>query len=114
MAIPQENKQLKIETSPQVITSPDANFQIINHRSFFDRFGCYSIDGAIKYLSAEPNLRAEIKADFYDLEGEFIDSETKIVDFNEPGTTVAFFIAYSGIKRGEIQHHVLYPGTKQS
>ncbi len=113
MAVKPEEKQPQIATSPQVVTSPDGKFQIINHRSYFDRFGCYCIDGAVKYVSPEPNLSAEIKVDYYTIEGEFIDTEVETVDFHESGGTSSFFIQYSGLRRGEIQHHVFNVTSKK-
>ena len=113
MAINREEKRPQIETSPQVVTSPDEKFQILNHRSYYDRFGCYCIDGAVKYVSPEPNLSAEIKVDYYTMDGEFIDTEVGTVDFYESGGTSSFFIQYSGLRRSEIQHHVFYITSKK-
>ena len=94
MAIKPGEKQSQIATSPQVVTSPEGKVQIIHHSSYFDRFWCYCIDGAVKYISPEPKPSAEIKVDYYNINGELIDSEVEIVDFQESGITRSFCIMY--------------------
>ncbi len=107
MVRPVEEKQSQMATSPQVVTSPDGKLQIINHSSYFDRFWCHCIDGTAKYVSPEPNLYAEIKADYYDTNRELIDTEVEIIAFQESGKTRSFFIMYSGSRSGEIQYYQL-------
>ncbi len=93
-----DNKQ-----SPQVINSADGKMRILNHYAYRDRFGCYCIQGAVKYLSPEPNLCAHIKIDYFTTDGEQIDTEESTVEFLNSGGTSSFFMMYSGLRRGEIQ-----------
>lgn len=107
MVIPPEEEQ------PQRVTSPDGNFQIINHYSYIDRYGCYLVEGAVKYISPESDLSAEIKADYYDINGEFIDTEVTIIDFQESGKNRSFYIMCSGQRRNEVQYYRLCITTKK-
>ena len=113
MAINPRGKQSQIVTSPQVVTSSDGKVQIINHGSYFDRFGCYCIEGAVKYVSPEPKPSAEIKIDYYDIDRGLIDTEVDTLDFQESGKTRSFFIMYSGLRRGEVQYYKLYIMAKK-
>ncbi len=81
--------------------------QILNHSPYRDRFGCYCIQGAVKYVSPEPNLNAQIKVDYYDIDGGLIDTEVDTVDFLKSGGTSSFHIMYSGLRRGEVQYYKL-------
>ena len=108
MAIKPEEKQ------PQVVTSPDGKVQIINHYPYvYAPFGCYCVQGAVKCISPEPNLIAEIKADCYNIDGELIDTEVETIDFPESVRTTAFHIMYSGRRRLEIKYHKLYITAKK-
>lgn len=96
----------KKEEQAQVITSPDGRLRIIRHRAYVDRFGCYCVEGAIRNISSEPYLNAEIKIDYYDINGQKIDTEVdKTVRALGKGVTVAFHTMYSGKQRGEIQYY---------
>ncbi len=108
MAIKPDEKQPQIATSPQVVTSPDGKLQIIHHRSYYDHVGCHSMEGIVKYVSPEPNLSAEIKIDYYTIDGEFIDTEVDTVDLHESGGTRAFLIVYGGQQRKKIKYYKLY------
>lgn len=98
---------------PQLISADDGKMQIINHFPYRDRFGSFCIDGAVRYASAEPNLYAEIKADYFDIDQELIDTEVETVSFLKPGGTSAFWIMYSGLRRGEVQYYKLYVTVKK-
>jgi hypothetical protein len=95
------------EEQPPVIISPDGKLQIISHHPLKDRFGCYCIEGVLKYVSPEPGLYAEIKIDYHDRDGKLIDTEVNTVNFAEPGGTRSFYIMYSGLRRGEIEYYKL-------
>ena len=103
-----------IEKQPQVIDSDDKKLQIIHHRPYVDRFGCFCVEGAVKNMSQEPNLTAEIKIDYYDIDNNYIDTEVDTaVRALEPGVTVAFQVMYSGRRRGEItQYHIVLTAKK--
>ena len=101
------------EEQPPVIVSPDGKLQIINHHPLKDRFGCYCIEGVVKYVSPEPNLCAEIKIDYYGLDRELIDTEVNMVNLVESGGTRSFYIMYSGLRRGEVQYYKLYITAKK-
>ncbi len=101
------------EKQPQVVTSPDGKLQIINHYSYNDHLGCHVMEGTVKYLSPEPNLAAEIKIDYYTMDGEFIDTEVDTVALHESGRTRAFEIMYSGERRRDIKYYRLYITAKK-
>ena len=77
------------------------------------RMGGYCVQGAVKYVSPEPDLYAELKIDYYDVDEELIDNEVDTVNFRETGKTTAFHIMYSGPRRWEIQYYKLYITAKK-
>jgi len=80
----------------QVITSPDGDIQIINYKIFTSWFGDMFTAGTVKNISSKLNLTAVVKADYYDDNGNYIDSETDTVRRLEPGKTGAFEVVHSG------------------
>ena len=94
------------KTQPQMITSPDGKCQITSHRrAYKDAFGSYCVEGVIKNTSPEPELNAKIKIDYYDSDNVRFDSEVDTLTIPKPGGTRAFYIPYSGLRRGDIQYH---------
>lgn len=103
-----EIKVMQKEKQAQIIDSDDKKLQIINHRPYVDRFGCYCVEGAVKNVSQEQNLTAEIKIDYFDFDGVYVDTEVDTaVRALEPGVTVAFQVMYSGRRRGEITNYYI-------
>lgn len=94
------------ETQPQVITSPDKKSQILSHRrAYKDAFGSYVVEGVIKNISPEPEVGVKIKIDYYDSDRVRIDAEVETLSIPKPGGTRAFYIPFSGLRRGDIQYH---------
>lgn len=88
---------------PQVITSPDGDIQIVNYRISTSMFGDLFAAGTVENISSKSNLTAVVKADYYDANGNYIDSETDTVRRLEPGETGAFEVVYSGQIRYRIK-----------
>jgi hypothetical protein len=102
MVMPPEKAQ------QQIITSPDGKCQMISHRrAYKDAFGCYCLEGVIKNISNEPELNVKIKVDYYDSDDTLFDSEVDTLTIPKPGGTRAFYIPYSGLRRGDIQYHII-------
>ena len=100
MVIPPE------EAQPQIITSPDKKYQIINHTAAINTFGgCYTVEGVIKNISSESEINAKIQIDYYDIDKVRIDTEVDTLTVLKPGGTRAFYIPYSGRRRGDVQYH---------
>jgi hypothetical protein len=95
------------EKQPQVITSDDKELQILHHTAGLDNFGGYAIKGALKNLSAESNIEAEIRADYYDLQGQLIDSEIEVLSIPRPGGSRGFLIVYPGLRYDDIHAYTL-------
>jgi hypothetical protein len=94
----------------QTIVSPSGKLMIVHHRAYIDRFGCYCVEGAIRNISQEPSLKAEIKIDYLDIDNRLIDTEIDTtVRALTKGTTVAFHTMYSGRQRGKIKSYQIYP-----
>ena len=93
-----------VEKQPQVITSPDGKVQIINHRIVIGRFGDMAVEGAVRNISSESDITAEVKADLYDAEGIYVDYEVDKVRRLNPGKTGAFEVVYSAHKRYRVKH----------
>lgn len=97
------------EAQPQILTSPDKKYQIMNHfRTHRDNFGTYGVEGVIKNISSEPEINAKIKIEFYGIDKVKIDSEDDNIAVLKPGGTRAFYIFYSGPRRGDIRYHKIY------
>ena len=106
---------LKKEEQTQVITSPDGKLQIIRHRLYVDRFGCYCVEGAIRNIGGESNLNAEIKIDYYNAEWKQIDTEVdSTIRALGKRVTVAFHTMYSGRQRGEIKYYRIHLANKKT
>lgn len=90
-----------IDKQPQIINSPDKKMQIINHRLYFDRFGCACIEGAVKNITAQIDLIANLKTDYYDFDGNYIDSEVQNLPIKYPNRAIGFHVMYSGPRRLE-------------
>ncbi len=101
-----------IEKQPQVITSRDKKLQILNHAAGGDQFGCYMVKGAIKNLSSESDINVEIKVDYFDLNGEKIDSEIDVLYIPFPGGSRGFHIVYPGARHDDIRFYKIYPSVK--
>ena len=101
------------EQQAQVITSPDGKAQILNHRKLIGRFGEVSIEGAVKNISSEPSLSVEVKAEYYDFDGEYIDCELDLLQNLEPNATSAFEAMFLGRRRGEVNSYKLAIRTIQ-
>jgi len=95
MTLPQKGK----------ITSPDKRLELINERVFRDTFGCYCLESTVKNNDARSTLNAEIKVDYYGGDKVKIDTEQISLKALPPGKTRAFYLAYSGLRRGEIRYH---------
>lgn len=96
------------EKQPQLIISSDKKLQILNHKIYYDRFGCACIEGAIKNVTSQTDLIAYLKADYYDFDGEYIDSEVQILPIKYPNRAIGFHIMYSGRRRLEVRSYRLY------
>lgn len=90
---------------PQVITSPDGKLQTLHHKMSVNRFGHRVVEGAIRNISSDSNINAEIKAEYYDATGTLIGTEVDIVRRLEPSKTGAFEVVYSGEQRWDIKYY---------
>ncbi len=90
---------------PQAITSPDNKLQTLHHRMSVNRFGHRVVEGAVRNISPDSNVSAEIKAEYYDAAGTLIGTEVDIVRRLEPGKTGAFEVVYSGERRWDIKSY---------
>lgn len=101
-----------IEKQPQVITSEDKKLQILHHGGGGDMFGCYSIKGAIKNLSTESNVDVEIRVDYFDSNGEKMDTEVDLLTLPKPGGSRGFHIIYPGLRTDDVRSYRIYPFIK--
>lgn len=92
------------ETQPQVIQSPRQEMQILNHHIYYDRFGCACVEGGVKNLTSGSAV-AKIKIDYFDLDGEYIDSEVQELKHRYPGKAIGFHVMYSGRRRLEVRSY---------
>ena len=99
------------EPQSQIITSPDNKIQIFNHRTSREGFGAFCVEGAIRNLTSEPNLKAQIRVEYFDSDNNKIDSETDIINNLRPGFPRGFYISFAGKKRNSIQYYRLYLTT---
>ena len=90
---------------PQVITSPDGKLQTLHHKMSANRFGHRVVEGAVRNISSDSRVSAEVKAEFYDAAGTLIGTEVDIVRKLEPGKTGAFEVVYSGQQRADIKYY---------
>jgi len=86
--------------------------EILHHTGSIDYFGAFLVEGAVKNLSAEKNINAEIIIDYYDKNGVRIDSDIDDVFLPFPGGSRAFYIVYSGEKIDEISYYKIFPSSK--
>jgi len=93
------------EGQPQVITSPDGKLQTLHHKMSVNRFGHRVVEGAVRNISSDSNVSAEIKAEYYDAIGTPIGTEVDTVRRLEPGKTGAFEVVYSGQQRTDIKYY---------
>jgi len=100
------------EEQPQIITSPDGKLQTLHHRMFHTLFGHRIAEGAVKNMSSDSDLSAEIKADYYDAAGTLIGTEVDTVRRLDPGKTGAFEVVYSGPKRAYVKYYKLKVSIK--
>ena len=101
-----------VEKQSQIITSKDNKLQILNHGAGGDQFGCYSIKGTIKNISAESEVNIEIKVDYFDINGELIDTEVDILYIPYPGGSRGFHIIYPGLRHDDVHSYKIYPFVK--
>ncbi len=87
-----------MEKQPQVIISEDKKLQILNHAAGGDQFGCYTLKGAVRNISPEAEVEVEMQVEYFNAEGERIDS---VLD--------RFIIPFPGGSRG---FHIIYPGNR--
>ncbi len=100
-----------MEKTNPVIISADGNLQIINYKIITGLFGEMAVDGAVKNIGLKSNLTAVIKADYYDANGDYVDSSTDTVRRLEPGKAGAFEVMYSGLTRYRIKNLKLSVNT---
>jgi hypothetical protein len=93
------------EGQPQVITSPDGKLQTLHHKMSLNRFGHGVVEGALRNISSDSDLSAEVKAEYYDAAGTLIGTEVDILRHLEPGKTGAFEVVYSGLGRADIKYY---------
>jgi hypothetical protein len=101
------------EKQAQVITSPDKKLQILNHAASWDQFGCYMIKGAIRNISPDPDIRIELKIDYFDIDGSKIDTEVDLLSIPKPGGNRGFHIVYPGLRHDDVKSYKIYPFTRQ-
>ena len=95
------------KAQPQVITSPDHKLQTLHHRMSANRFGHRVVEGAVRNISSDASISAEIKAEYYGADGKLIGTEVDTVRRLGPGKTGAFEVMYSGPKRWDINYYTL-------
>ena len=93
------------EGQPQVITSSDGKLQTLHHKMSANRFGHRVVEGAVRNISSDSKVSAEIKAEYYDAAGTLIATEVDVVRRLEPGKTGAFEVVYSGPQRPDVQYY---------
>ena len=103
-----------LEKQPQVITSMDKKLQILNHGASVDQFGCYMIKGAIRNISPEPDIYAEITVDYFDSDGAQIDTEVDALTIPMPGGSRGFHIVYPGQRHDDVKSYKIYPSIKKT
>ena len=96
------------EKQPQVLSSSDNKFRILNHSIYYDRFGCACVEGAVKNLSDESGVIININIDYFDIDGEYIDSEVQALKHKYPGRAIGFHVMYSGRRRLEVRSYKVY------
>jgi hypothetical protein len=89
---------------PQLIKSLDNKLQTLHHRMSVNRFGHRVIEGAVRNISSDSNVNAEIKAEYYSDTGMLIGTEVDVVRGLTPGKTGAFEVVYSGDQRWDIKY----------
>ena len=90
---------------PQVIISPDGELQTLHHKMSVNRFGHRVVEGAVRNVSSDADVSAEIKAEYYDAAGTLIGTEVDVVRHLEQGKTGAFEVVYSGQQRADIKYY---------
>ncbi len=103
-----------VEKQPQLITSPDNKLQIISHAAAGDMFGCYTTKGVIKNISSEADVNVEIKVEYYDINGEKMDTEVDTFYIPFPGGSRAFHIIYPGSRYDDVKAYRIYPTAKDA
>ncbi len=92
------------EVQPQTIPSPNKEMMILNHRRYYDRFGCCCVEGAVKNLTSD-TATATINMEYFDKDGERVDSEVQELKHRYPGRAIGFHVMYSGRRRLEIRSY---------
>lgn len=97
------------EVQPQMIPSPDEEMLILNHRKYYDRFGCCCVEGAVKNLTPDTVI-ATISIEYFDKDGEHIDGEVRKIKHRYPGRAIGFHVMYSGRRRLEVRSYKISIG----
>ena len=90
---------------PQAITSPDGKLQTLHHKMSVNRFGHRVVEGAVRNISSNSKVSAEVKAEYYNAAGTLIGTEVDVVRHLEPGKTGAFEVVYSGQQRADVKYY---------
>ena len=93
------------------ITSPDGKMKILHHKLITSPFGLKVVEGAIRNISPDYNLGAELKAEYYDADGAYIDSELCTLKRIDPGQSTAFELSYGGKNRYLVKNSELWVRT---
>lgn len=97
-----------VEEQVQDTLPQDNRVQILNHRIYYDRFGCSCVEGGIKNLTTDSNVTANIKVDYFDIDGQYIDSEIQVLKHRYPGRAIGFHVMYGGRRRLEVRSYKVY------
>jgi hypothetical protein len=89
----------------QIIKSPDGKLQTLHHKMSVNRFGHRTVEGAVRNISPDSNVSAEIKVNYYNAAGILIGTEADIVRHLEPGKTGAFEVVNSGPQRADVKYY---------
>jgi len=92
---------------PQEITSPDNTLRTLHHRMSANRFGHRVVEGALRNISPDSRLNAEITAEYYDASGALIGTEAEVLRRLGPGKTGAFEVVYSGDRRWDVKYYLI-------
>jgi hypothetical protein len=101
------------ERQRQKILSPDGKLEILHHAASIDQFGCYTLKGALRNATAESDVEAEIRVDYYDSQGTRIDSEIDVLLIPFAGGSRAFHIIYPGQRHDDIKGYRVYPAVRR-
>jgi hypothetical protein len=89
----------------QVITSVDNKLQTLHHKMSTSRFGHKVVEGALRNISSDASVSAEVRAEFYGAHGELIGNDVDVVRRLDSGKTGAFEVVYSGDRRWDVKFY---------